>query len=227
MVVQAKLFAPKGRTFLSVAAARVLRATDEHGANIPAAHGDTDSDSMEEFGSGYSSGREQGFKSISLNLVPPGPETSSIEELAGEVVALTAGSWKEQVIENPSNHLKAEIDLGALVPGTKCVLTKVNNRNPQQISLSAKITGPAESQRIELKLQPESAEGFSSHSYNSSLHSADPSGQVVRTVELQGYSFRSDPDGARPAKPPKLVIRMPQDLKQERVKFTLKGLDLL
>ena len=55
--------------------------------------------------------------------------------------------------------------------------------------------------------------------------SSRQSGVFTRLVEAQVYSYSSDGEGS--FGPAKLVVRYPQELRRERVRFTLNGLDLL
>jgi len=223
-VVQAKLFAPKGRTLQSVSGVRVLKAVDDKGRPIAAgAQGD------ESFESTVYSGGSQGpgnSTQVQLHLPLPASDAQSIEQLDAEAIATTAGNWKELTVPKVSAATTNEIDLSSVLPGAKMVLRKFS-RMKSQTTMEAEIKGPPSIRQIELttRVGDSNDPNERSMAHASELGFTTKDNVSTRKFHLQSYSYSEDgePDAAGPLT---VVVRFPEDQKRERVKFTLKGLDL-
>jgi len=221
-VVSAKLFAPKGRTLQSVSGLRVVKATDDKGRTI-AGTGEDDGDPGETV-IYHNAGSQSGNSThISLRLQLPQPDAQSIDELSVEAIALTAGKWKELTLTNITNHSTNEVDLAPVLPGAKLLITKFTSKN-RQLSLQARLTGPPAIRQLEIQTKPSGAQRTSSTAYEQSFNTR--AGESTRKLQLQQYGF-SEEDADSGAGPISLLLRLPEDQRRERVRFVLKGLDLL
>ncbi|HEU0009118.1 MAG TPA: hypothetical protein VFT34_04795 [Verrucomicrobiae bacterium] len=220
-VVQAKLFAPKGRTLQSVSGVRVVKAVDEKGR--PIAAGAADEDSSETI---VISGGSQGpgnSTQIQLRLPLPASEAQSIEQLDAEAIVATAGNWKELTVRNVSVATTNEIDLASVLAGAKMVLRKVT-RKQSQTTIEGELKGPPSIRQIEVTTRiGDSDQRSMAHASERGFTTKD--NVSTRRFQLQSYSYSEDGEAAAPGTL-SIVVRFPEDQKRGRVKFTLKGLDL-
>jgi hypothetical protein len=219
VTVNAKLFAPKGRILLSAEDVKVSAAKDDKGRVIGKGSGEDDDVSFRSYSSGSEPGNSAG---IQLQLPLPEFDAQAIDELNGEATTVTAGGWKQIAITNVQSGSTNEVDLGELLPGAKMVVKKVTSRS-RQIQVQVQVTGPEAINRLDLKLTVPGNEEI--HSYSSNRGSSGRSGTTTRTVDVQAYTYGMENEAA--PGPVSLVVRYPQELKRERVRFTLRGLDLL
>ena|GEM_PF-3151742 len=222
-VVQAKLYAPKGRTLQSVSGLRVLKAVDDKGR--PLADGAQAEESFESTVYSYSDGGQGAGNStqIQLRLPLPASDAQSIEQLDAEAIATTAGNWKELTVPKVTAATTNEIDLSTVLAGAKMVLRKFN-KNKHQTTFEGEIKGPASIQQIEVTARAGDSERRSmAHATERGFTTKD--NVSTRKFQLQSYSYSEDGEDAE-AGPLSVVVRFPEDQKRERVKFTLKGLDL-
>ncbi len=218
-VVNANLFAPKGRTLLSVSGVRVVKAVDDQGRSVVAEAGDDDTSEVQER-SGNSSDADA--MAIQLRLLLPQPDAQSIAGISAEAIAVTAGSWQEMTLTNLQQNATNELDLAAVLPGAKIVITKLTFRN-NQFSLQARLEGPPAVRRLELRAKIPGNDDF--NTYSSERHFSLKGQQATRQMTIQGFGG-GDQDASALASVV-LLVRNPQDLRRERVIFELKSLDLL
>jgi hypothetical protein len=217
-VVSAKLFAPRGRTLLSVNDVKVLAAVDDHGRSVATETSDDD-ETQSEFTSGGSSPNDS--LPIQLQLQLPQPDARAIDKISAEAVAVTAGKWREMTLTNLQENATNEFDLAGLLPGAKIVVTKFSLRN-MQFSLQARLEGPGAVRRLQVKAKIPGNDNFNSYSTQRSFNVHGK--ETTIPLNIQGYGFNSS--GAISPKSVVLVVRFPEDLRRERVKFSLTGLDL-
>ncbi len=218
MVVHAKLFAPKGRTLQSVTGVRVLKAVDDKGRPIaPEKDGE---DAAKTMSHSLGGGRGNSTR-IQLSLPLPPADAQSIEQLDGEAITITAGSWKEHTVPSVSTTTTNEIDLASVLPGAKLTFTKVT-RKANQTTVEGEIKGPPGIRQIEIQGRIESNPASSIQANDRSFSTKDK--VASRKFVLTAYHYGGGDDTA--AGPLTIVARFPEDQKRERVKFTLKGLDL-
>ncbi len=218
-VVNAKLFAPKGRTLQTVSDVRVLTAVDDKGRSVVA-----EPEAGEEIESyrSYGGSPDANSMPIQLHLQLPAPDAQAIDTIAAEVVATTVGTWKEMTLTNLQENATNELDLATVVPGAKLVIVKNSSKNGQ-INIQARLKGPGTVRRLELRAKIPGNDRFNSNS--SERNSSTKGGETTRTLTIQGYGYGEE-GGLSPATVV-LIVRYPADLRRERVKFNLKGLDLL
>jgi hypothetical protein len=102
----------------------------------------------------------------------------------------------------------------------KPTISKFASKN-RQMQLQAKLKGPKEIQQLELQCQTPSHADFNTDA--NEMNFTTKGTESTRTVNVQGYGFAEEnADGASLI----LVIRNPVDLRRERVRFSLKDLDL-
>lgn len=218
-VVTAKIFAPKGRTLQSVANVRVVKATDDKGRSVGPAQNDEGEDRSD---FSYSTGETQADStSIQLALQLPAPDAQAINELDGEAVAVTAGSWSEMSVTNLQENATNEIDLSTVLPGAKLVVKKLASKN-RQTTAQVEVKGPPTIKRLDFKAKiPGVEEQMNSSVSERRFNTKD--GVSTRTLTIEAYSY-----GEQEASGPiYILVRYPQDLRRERVQFKLTGLDLL
>ncbi len=221
-VVLAKLFAPKGRTLQSVSGVRVLKAVDDKGRPIAAGAADESSfTSTVELAGGL---QVPGNSTrIQLRLPLPASDAQSIEQLDAEAIAATAGNWKELTVPNVSAATTNEIDLASVLAGAKMVLRKIT-RKQSQTTIEGELKGPPSIRQIEVTTRVgDSDQRFMGNSSERGFTTKDK--VSTRKFHLQSYSYSEDGEAAA-AGTLSVVVRFPEDQKRERVKFTLKGLDL-
>ena len=110
-----------------------------------------------------------------------------------------------------------------LIPGAKLTITKVTQKKPQ-MQIACAVTGPAAIRQLDFKLKVPGAERFGENSNLSRDTTTGTGDQLTRTVTIMCYLF--SPTGGEPPLPSALAVRLPEDMKRERIKFTLKALDL-
>jgi len=219
-VVRAKLFAPKGRTLQTLSGLRVIKAIDDKGRAIAGAREDGEGDMVT-----YESGgaRAGNFTQISLQLQLPQPDAQSIDELSAEAIALTAGKWKEMTLTNVTDGTTNEVDLGEVLTGAKMVITKFTAK-ARQLNIQVRITGPPSIRQLEVQTKTSSKQRSGSNANERNFTTRD--GQSTRNLQIRQYGFGEE-DGDTGVGPLSLVVRYPEDQRRERVRFVLKGLDLL
>ncbi len=246
-VVSAKLFPPRGRLIKSVSQVRVIKAADDKGRAVPepgkpdepeAGEAEADAASspeeaaalaaMAETGNSFeftaNDQDKNGTARFDIHLGLPAADAQSIDHLEGEAVALTFAKWNELVLTNVQADATKEIDLAEILPGAKVIIKKV--KSGQQTSVDAQLTGPATVGQVDVKIKFGGRNNYNS-SNMSVLRSSSAGGKTTLGVRVQGWHFEPTPGGGVKNGPVTLLLRFPQDLKRERVKFTLAALDLL
>jgi hypothetical protein len=211
------LFAPKGRTLQSLSGVRVLKAIDDLGRELVSGPADAERDETS-----YSMGSQPGQSGrLQLRLPLPRPDAQSIDELSGEAIAVTAGKWCELVLTNITVSFTNEVDLGEVLPGATLVLARFKMMH-RQASVQVQIKGPPAIRQVEIQMRTSAGQPGSAATSEESFTTRE--GQATRKFQVQSYEPNSE-DGA--ADSLSLVVRYPVDQRRERVRFVLKGLDLL
>jgi len=221
-VVSVKLFAPKGRTLKSLSNPRVVSAVDNKGRSVVKETEDSDESSTSVTSVNSGGSEDAAAMAIELQLALPQPDAQSIEKLSAEVEALTVGTWKEITLTNLTANATNELDLSGILPGAKMTITKVSTKD-NQFNLQATLKGPATVQGIDVRAKIPGNDQY--NSFCSGLRSSTKAGVTTRSINVQGYGYGSTDNAASAS--PILIIRCPDDLMRQRVKFELKGLDLL
>jgi len=219
--VQVQIFPPKGKTIKSVSHLKLLRAVDDQNREIKPLKetADEDESSMETFSSGGEN--PSGAVPVQLTMELPSPQAQSLEEVSAEAILVTVGQWRELTFTNIQAGYTNEIDLQPLLEGAHLSITKATARQ-SQMEILATITGPAAVRDIEIS-GPSSEDGMSNlHSYDANVTTKDK--LTTRKVSISAYDFSEHGTGA--PKSVTLRLRSPVDLKRERFRFKLTGLDL-
>ena len=222
--VGVKLFPPKGRVIKRMSELRVRQAVDDQGRIIPGASDENeDTESFRDYSFSEEGGESRRPVNFDLRLGLPAPDAQAIDELQAEAVALTLGGWKELALTNIQADAKKEIDLGEVLPEAKMIITKVSTKNQQTI-IEARLEGPATIHQLESRLKLGGSRQNSSH-----MHDRQPAknsgGKTIRQVTIQGFLYEPKPASGGDRQMT-LVMRYPQDVKRERVRFKLTALDL-
>ena len=220
--VRARLMAPRSRGILTLNGVRVIKAVDEKDREVKG----MPTENPDRYSGGSSGGDEEGKENrmtqFDLLLELPQADAEAIEELQGEAVVTSFGRWKEHVIEDPKADPKAEIDLGDVLPGAKMVVVraKPDPKDATTGTFTLRLTGPKDISRLEFKVRLEGIERVSSYVNGNSTRRSGANSRRNATLTYNFWDEEKKPGKAT------LVIRYPDDLKRERVKFTLEALDL-
>lgn len=218
-IVSVKLFAPKGRTLQSVGDSRVIAAVDDKGRSVVAEAEDTENVSSEAYSSGS---QDANSLPIQLRLQLPQPDAQALDEISAEAVATTVGSWKNMTLTNLEENATNELDLSAVLPGAKLTITKFSSKN-SQFNIQVRLQGPRTVRGMNLRASIPGNDRFNGNSSERNFSTKD--GVSTRTLTIQGYSFGNEDPSLQASVV--LTVRYPEDLRRERIKFKLKGLDLL
>ena len=213
--VQARLYAPQGRYVLAVENPRVTEAVDDQGRAIgaPDAGGHTSYHSSSSMQDGPS--RSYDFQ---LTLGLPEPDAEAIEEVVGELTAITFSGYREQRLEQPTAGNVIALD--DVVEGAELTIEAVEDQGEHGGRFRLKLTGPAEVANLQLDIEVDNAHFASAFPNRDTNREQD--GQTEREVHLQyHYAAREGEAGTL-----RLVIRLPEDIKRERVEFDLFAIDL-
>lgn len=226
LVIRARLYAPRGRQFLEVEKAHAIKAIDDRRRTVQIR-----GELSQHIGrTVFSSADEeaQTFADLQFRLQLPKPDAEAIEKLACEAVVLTFGKWKSQVVKPLKADPKKEIDLAAVLPDAKLVITKAarkgaRGRGPEpggQITL--KVTGPPAIAQLKFRVTVPGLRYISCHNRGDDFRLSGPTATRSITLDWSSYGgeAKGDPDQAI------LIVRYPHGLKRQRVKFTLEDLDL-
>jgi len=211
-VVSVKLFAPKGRTLKSISETRVIAAVDNKGRSLVPTE-----DESTQFGG---DANQDGPMRFYIRLPLPRPDAQSIENISAETVAVTAGSWKEMMLTNLAENATNALDLSSVLSDAKMFVTKFTMKRGQ-MNIQLRFEGPPTVYRLEVRAKILGNDQF--NSYSSGRQSGRKNGVTTRTITLQGYGSFVEapaPEAIR------LTVRFPEDVRRERVKFSLKALDL-
>ena len=159
---------------------------------------------------------------VELRLPLPQPDAQSIETLEAEAIAVTAGSWKQMTLTNIQEGATNEIDLAEVLPGATLQITRFSFKN-RQLNIQAQLKGPRTVRQLEIQPKIPGSDRFSGSDMERSFRVTGT--QATRTMMIRGYSY--DQSSAISSGGLVLVVRYPVDLRRERVKFKLTGLDLL
>jgi hypothetical protein len=221
-VVNVKFFAPKGRSLQSVSDVRVLKATDDKARIIAASQEQNEENDEETSSYAYSGGSREGNSTqIQLHLPLPLPDAQAIDEISAEAIAVTAGAWKEMTLTNIQENATNELDLAAVLPGAKLVITKFSWKN-SQLNIQARIKGPPTVRRLDIQAKIPGLDNFINNLLE--LNFKTKANESTRTVTIDGYGYGAN--NGPSTGPVVLMIRYPEDLRRERVNFKLKALDL-
>ncbi len=91
-----------------------------------------------------------------------------------------------------------------------------------QIMVEAALDGPPAINQLDVRIKTNRRGGGSSHV----MERPSSGGKKTRNITIQGYVF-SLGESAGKDSPVTLQVRVPQDLKRERVRIRLSALDLL
>jgi hypothetical protein len=224
--IEAHLYAPKGRNFLDVSSARVLKAVDDQGREVKPLAQDAGEGRRATIRSSRNEEGEEGqTASLTLALALPAPGAKTLAKVEGEAIVTSYAGWQEHPVTDLAADPKKEIDLGDLVPGAKMVITKVKEQKAGRESkvgrVTVKVTGPALVRQLRLETKVEGSDAGRNYGSSSSVRVSK--GVVTRTVMV---SYNLQAEAAAQGKKPVLVVRFPKDLKRERVKFTMESIDL-
>ncbi len=219
--VRARLHAPQGTSILAIANPTITSAVDDKGRPIPALH---------EQGQNISFGvsdEENDHGDFDLDLKLPPADAQAIERLEGTVIVTSCTGWKELAVTHEASDGKKEVDLSPLIEGAKMVIGKSKHSiKRQQRATQAEggfevvITGAGAAQGLDFDVRIDGIERV--NAYDSSTSRSG--GTIKRQIRYNAF-HHSENDGQVIGKPT-LVVRMPQNLKRENVKFTLEAMDL-
>jgi hypothetical protein len=165
-----------------------------------------------------------------ITLTPPKSDAKMLSILEGEALVTSASGWTERRIAVSSPDAARPVDLGDIVPGAKLSVDRFTRAgpNPPRIShvsgdLSVTITGARSVKGVIVEV---AVEGVEKVRHTIKWDRTDPAdgGRYIRTIELSYSAYVRDAANASPDIA--VVAKRPADARVERVRFTLKELDL-
>ena len=236
-VVQARLHAPAGRLVLAMGSVRVIKAVDDQDREVkPWDAG--------EMGPGWQYGGfgmptpegQQKSVNFEIRLALPKQGAEAVEELRGQLVVTTFARWKQQAIGEIKPDPKVEIDLSDVLAGAKMVIKKVKMRKTKQAQIerefghvTLEVSGPPQVRRLDFNMRSDRTDPEdrwrSGDAYVRQDRSWRAGDKTVRRLTLQ-YDVQYDTRTPAAKGNRALVVRYPDDLKRERLNFTLQALDL-
>jgi hypothetical protein len=214
--IQVMLFAPKGRTIRSVSDLRVTKAVDDKGRALKTAEEDENSIPYMDF-----SNQAQDSAQLQVRLQIPEADAQTIEQVMAEAVVMSVGKWKETTFTDLKADAAKKLDLSSILPDAKLTVTKLTRRQ-QQGTIMLEVEGPSSVKRLDFQIKTPGEQHSASNIQQQGSTTAQD--RTIRKFTLNYYSF--NPSGGTSDKPFVLVVRFPEEIKRERVKFALKGLDL-
>jgi hypothetical protein len=224
-VVTGVVFTPPGRQVRSLDRVTVARAVDDKGR--PVAQQGSGGEGRMTFDSGD---RRQKSIRFTVNLALPQADARAVEELQGELLVTTYAGWKTHRVTDLAESLDRPIDLGDVLPGATLVVRRVRQKRSDKESgglrqiqgyVGIEVTGPETVAWLDYKTERPGAEHH--YSYESRSSTRRDGDKVTKRVALR----TSGRLGAAQDPPPLvLVIRFPEGMKRERVKFTMTAMDL-
>ena len=212
LAIAAEILLPKDRRLLSAESARVVEAVDGQGRSIepgPEQRTFTLTDARGE--------RLHGRVPMTLRLGLPAPDAGRLERLAGEAVLVTSSGWKAVEIPNLAVDPKKEIELAGVVPGCFIAITEIKGRQIRFTLRGKGHTAVFEDLAFALKLP-----GGEEWECRKSGHSLSSTGNVFKGTMTISVAER----GKEAAAGMTLVVRAPDRVRRERVRFTLERLPL-
>jgi hypothetical protein len=215
--VTARIHAPKGASILGLAQTTIDKAVDEKNRAIPSTEG------VHSISYGGSSD-ERTHGDFDLELSLPAPDAEAIEHLEGSVVVTTCTGWKELAIVHEDAGKDQEADISSLIPGGKLVIKKSKHEMKNQPSMTRAqgnfdivITSDEAGLEFDVRI-----DGFDDlHAYDS--HSSRSGTTLRKQIQYTGFHHG---DNAPAFGKPTLIVKIPQQLKREKVKFKLQAMDL-
>ncbi|NQT85372.1 hypothetical protein HQ560_01320 [bacterium] len=215
--VRAQLHTPRGRHLLETQSPTVSKAVDDKGRAVAIAknvsygrHTFDDDD-----------GDLKTSATLTLAFELPEPDAKFIHELRGGVVATTFGAWKSQRIAPLEADAKKAIALDAFPPGATVTVVAVAQQS-RQGSVLIRVEGPQDVDQLRCSLGFPGIESMNSYVQESSSQSN--AGRTTRTLKVAYHHYGSEAAPNRDALV--LTVRVPTDVRRERVKFVLKDIDL-
>jgi hypothetical protein len=214
VVLRTRLYAPANRTLQSVTGLRLLKAVDDKGRTA-AAKASASENSVVFAGSSQTTAAP-----LDLHLDLPPPDTQAFEEVSAEAIVLSAGNWLKATFTNLQE--KTELDLGPVLPGAKLTLGKLSLRS-SQLMIQAEIKGPPQIRQLEFQCRVPGLKFFTPNVSESRFSARGD--QSARSLQIQGYGVNVPAGSLKQTLT--LQVRYPTELRRERVRFTVRGIDLL
>ncbi len=219
--VRAKLYAPPARRILHLGAVKVERAVDDQGREVVSRPAGTP---MFGYGPGVDQETHRSAE-FALQFEVPPADAVALEEVHGTAVVTSFADWKEKRIQDPQQDPDAELPLDGLLAGAACTIRKAERELGEdgaslEGQVSLRLTGPREVDHLDVQVAMDGVDNISSHIMEDESEQQDD--RTVRTLTVWYHGWQHEGgDFAAPV----LVLRIPAELKRERVPFTLYALD--
>jgi hypothetical protein len=223
VVVSARLYAPKGHHFLVVEKIENITAIDDQAREVAVLHEDQPS-AVSHFSRGDFSENDSTQVDFAVYLKLPESDAEAIEEVTGEAVVVTCGTWKEFHIDKIQKEPEKEHDLSEVSPGATMIIKEVEQRSDDRGSLKLQLKGTKEIRYLEFKVEKPGVPEIKTHKNFDNFSARE--NQSVRDIGIGYYFYSSGYKGQRPTSDISLVLRYPDGLKRELVEFTLEAIDL-
>ncbi len=220
-VAQIRLHAPPERMVLGNEPPELLRAVDDQ--DRPVVAPEAEEERWDWVNNNTNENRSVQFE---IPLALPARDAEAIEELEAKVVVHSFGTWKTFSLTDPAPDEEKVLKLDDLIEGATLTVLKRKDEtedNRRQGRVQIKLEGPKEVQFIKCELGVEHQDNV--HSYESSSSSSSDGDRLERTQTINFTVFHHNEDAPKDGKLV-LELKYPDELKRERVKFTVFALDL-
>lgn len=217
-VIRARLYTPEGRRFLTIEKIENINAIDDQEREVPILNKNQMPTSIP-FSPDLSAEMDEQVD-FTIHLTLPESDAEAIEELTGEAVVVTCGTWKESRLDRIQEDPEKEYDLATVLPGTTMVIKKIEQTDDKQGSLHLQLKGSDHIRYLEFTIETPGVERVSIHKSSDNVTEKDD--QIIRNVSMEYYYYDEQPTVGELS----LIVRFPDDLKRELVLFTLEAIDL-
>ncbi|MCP4346954.1 MAG: hypothetical protein GY795_15680 [Desulfobacterales bacterium] len=224
VVVHARLYTPTDRFFLSVDKIENIKAVDDKGRHLPSS--DNNTDPVRNILRSFDFSEKNTHADFEIYLMLPEPDAEMIEQITGQVTAITHGKWKEYRIDKVKDDPGKEYDIGAILPGAAMIIKKIKKESDEQLGIDIQLKGPDKIRHIKFKTEKAGYTEISAHESTDRITEQD--NLTVRNIVIWCYLHDTGSDGipSPDSGDLSLIVMFPGDLKKELVKFSLKEIDL-
>ncbi len=226
VVVHARLYTPIGRCFLSMGKIENIKAVDDKARQVPI----LDNDAKISFRNRDFSEKNT-HADFEIYLMLPKPDAEMIEQITGEVTAVTHGKWKEYRIDKLKDKVKDEVpekeyDISAILPGTAMIIRRIKQESDEMLSIDLRLKGPDKIRYMRFKTEKPGAVEVPAHENSDRITEED--NLTVRDVIIWCYLYDMNSDNmpSPDSGDLSLIVMFPSDLKRELIKFSLEEIDL-
>lgn len=223
--IQGRVFLPKGRLLFNASDLKLVSGRDDHGRKVLSEEKQSEK-SIDAcyFVNDTGSGQDVSYASFALKLNAPPKDSRAIDEIQLEAVLTTFSRWKKYEITGVSDKQKQPVDLSNVIKTATLTVTEIEVQDDDGYGLGhikLEISGPPEIGRLNYQLYRDASNPFYSEITSREISNKD--GLLTHKIALQ---FSYDASSEQQEKSYSLLVKLPTDMKRERLKFALHDLDL-